>query len=168
MARQVDVQPVFNRQVRLHDYRHHHHPLPSSPLILNRFIYNPDLILFCWFLILQLISELSDTVTACLVDITDVSSGLSFSDIPTAPDVDELLLRQQLSAELGPSSALSTLATSLFRDLESDLRKVVANADKAAIRSIVAYSETGTEQIKRILRGCFGGLSSMRRRSWRI
>lgn len=96
LARQVDVQPVFNR---------------------------------------QLISEMSDTVAACLLDITDLSTGLKVE----RPAVDDIVFTHQLSIEgtpgLGP-----------FRDLESNLRQAVANADTEAIREIVHYSDTLSQQ----------------------
>ncbi|KAF8665648.1 hypothetical protein AX16_000103 [Volvariella volvacea WC 439] len=91
LTRQVDVQPVFNR---------------------------------------QLISELADAVTACLMDLTDLSSGLKFegtaaSDILTQ----QILLERSLPA--GP-----------YYDLEVNLRTAVANADNTAITDCVKLADT--------------------------
>ncbi|KAG7448928.1 uncharacterized protein BT62DRAFT_979053 [Guyanagaster necrorhizus] len=89
LARQVDVQPVFNR---------------------------------------QLISELSDTVAACLLDITDLSSGLKFEG-PGANDI----FMQQLMTERTPYN----------------LRKAVTNCVRY---SDVLSQEAGTSNnIARIL-----------------
>ncbi|KAI0069093.1 ankyrin [Artomyces pyxidatus] len=96
LARQVDVQPVFNR---------------------------------------QLISELSDTVAACLVDITDVSVGLALE----GEEVSELILNRQMTVE-------GNTQMGLFRDLENNLRKAVVNADEASVRSLVLYSDTLGQQ----------------------
>ncbi|KAI0047270.1 cyclin-dependent protein kinase inhibitor [Auriscalpium vulgare] len=96
LARQVDVQPVFNR---------------------------------------QLISELSDTVTACLIDITDVSVGLALE----GDAVSELIINRQMTVE-------GNTQIGLFRDLESNLRKAVASQDEASIRSLVTYSDTLGQQ----------------------
>ncbi|KAK0206214.1 cyclin-dependent protein kinase inhibitor [Desarmillaria ectypa] len=106
LARQVDVQPVFNR---------------------------------------QLISELSDTVAACLLDITDLSSGLKFEG-PGANDIFMQQLMTERTPYVGP-----------FHDLEKNLRKAVTSADPTAIRDCVRYSdvlsqETGTSNnVARIL-----------------
>ena len=67
----MDVQPVFNRQV---SYR------PKSPSV-------------CVSLYAQLISELADTVAACLLDLTDLSVGVQYEGA-LAEDV---ILAQQLS-----------------------------------------------------------------------
>ncbi|KAH9062010.1 cyclin-dependent protein kinase inhibitor [Lactarius vividus] len=96
LARQVDIQPVFDR---------------------------------------QLISELSDTVAACLVDITDVSSGLELEGAA----VSDLILNRQISNE-------GSTQMGLFRDLESNLRKAVLGGDQASVRSLVVYSDTLGQQ----------------------
>ncbi|TFY72077.1 hypothetical protein EVG20_g918 [Dentipellis fragilis] len=96
LARQVDVQPVFNR---------------------------------------QLISELSDIVTACLVDITDISSGAALE----GQAVNDLILNRQMSIE-------GNAQMGVFRDLESNLRKAIASADEATVKSLVAYSSTLAQQ----------------------
>lgn len=92
LARQVEVQPVFNR---------------------------------------QLISELSDTVAACLLDLTDLSVGLRHE----GPIADENLLSRELGIDhaipMGP-----------FHDLESNLRKAVSDADPDALRALVRYSDS--------------------------
>ncbi|KAJ3922734.1 cyclin-dependent protein kinase inhibitor [Lentinula edodes] len=89
LSRQVDVQPVFNR---------------------------------------QLISELSDTVASCLLNLTDLSSDSNFEG-RAANDI----FTQQILAErtfIGP-----------LHDLEKNLRKAVASADQSAIVDCVHYSE---------------------------
>ncbi|KAL4241238.1 Peroxisome assembly protein 12 [Abortiporus biennis] len=92
LARQVDVQPVFNR---------------------------------------QLIAELSDTVAACLLDFTDLTVGLKYEGHAE----EEAILKHQLnvdrSSQMGP-----------FRDLESNLRKAIADNDSTAIRDLVRYSDS--------------------------
>ncbi|ESK93719.1 cyclin-dependent protein kinase inhibitor [Moniliophthora roreri MCA 2997] len=90
LARQVDVQPVFNR---------------------------------------QLISELSDTVASCLLNLTDLSSGLKFEG-PAANDVITNQILAERIAYAGP-----------FHDLEKNLRKAVAAGDRSAVTEFVEYSE---------------------------
>ncbi|RDB20514.1 Ankyrin repeat protein nuc-2 [Hypsizygus marmoreus] len=94
LTRQVDVQPVFNR---------------------------------------QLISELSDTVAICLLDLTDLSSGLKFEG-SAANDI----FAQQITAERTPPMGP-------FRDLENNLRMAVAARDTDAIVSCVQYSDVLAE-----------------------
>ncbi|KAI0269321.1 hypothetical protein BC834DRAFT_820621 [Gloeopeniophorella convolvens] len=96
LARQVDIQPVFNR---------------------------------------QLISELSDTVAACLVDITDVSVGVEHEGAV----VSDLILNRQINSE-------GNTEMGLFRDLENNLRKAVIGEDAASVRSLVVYSDTLGQQ----------------------
>ncbi|KAI0921288.1 hypothetical protein AcW2_006306 [Taiwanofungus camphoratus] len=92
LSRQVEVQPVFNR---------------------------------------QLISELSDTVAACLLDLTDLSVGLKYE----GRIADETVLSRQLgidrNVQMGP-----------FYDLESNLRKAIIDADRTALRNLVRYSDS--------------------------
>ncbi|KAK7060213.1 phosphate system positive regulatory protein pho81 [Paramarasmius palmivorus] len=90
LARQVDVQPVFNR---------------------------------------QLISELSDTVASCLLNLTDLSSGLKFEG-PASNDVITNQIFAERVAYAGP-----------FHDLEKNLRKAVAAGDRSAVAQFVRYSE---------------------------
>ncbi|KAH8830613.1 cyclin-dependent protein kinase inhibitor [Flagelloscypha sp. PMI_526] len=90
LARQVEVQPVFNR---------------------------------------QLISELSDTVAACLVDLTDLSAGLRFEGRPE----DDIFTQQIISEHAMHSGP--------FHDLEKNLRKAIANSDATAITECVQTSE---------------------------
>ncbi|KAG1753695.1 uncharacterized protein EDB91DRAFT_412534 [Suillus paluster] len=87
LARQVEVQPVFNR---------------------------------------QLISELSDTVASCLLDITDLTAGLKLEG-PAAHDVVSFIEKNMYA---GP-----------FRDFEYDLRKAVENSDEASIKDLVHRSD---------------------------
>ncbi|KAJ7638577.1 cyclin-dependent protein kinase inhibitor [Roridomyces roridus] len=95
LARQVDVQPVFNR---------------------------------------QLISELSDTVAACLLDLTDLSSGLRFEG-SAATDILAQQIMNERPQHMGP-----------FHDLENNLRKAVAAADFTAINNCIHYSEVLAQQ----------------------
>ncbi|KAL7282475.1 hypothetical protein ACG7TL_003946 [Trametes sanguinea] len=92
LARQVEVQPVFNR---------------------------------------QLISELADTVAACLLDLTDLSVGLP-NERTVAEDV---ILSHQLNIDRSVQMAP-------FYDLESNIRKALADKDAATIRDLVRYSDT--------------------------
>ncbi|KAJ6539036.1 cyclin-dependent protein kinase inhibitor [Mycena capillaripes] len=95
LARQVDVQPVFNR---------------------------------------QLISELSDTVAACLLDLTDLSSGLRFEG-PAATDIFAQQIMNERPQQMGP-----------FHDLENNLRKAVATSDGSSIAECVRYSDVLSQQ----------------------
>lgn len=97
LARQVDVQPVFNR---------------------------------------QLISELANTVATCLLDITDLSSGLGFEG-RNASDI----FAQQILAERGPNQTYGP-----FGELEGNLRKAIAAGDPDAIKDCVRYADMFREQ----------------------
>lgn len=95
LARQVDVQPVFNR---------------------------------------QLISELSDTVAACLLDLTDLSSGIRFEG-PAATDIFAQQILNERPPHMGP-----------FHDLENNLRKAVTTSDASAITDCIHYSDVLAQQ----------------------
>ncbi|KAJ7233137.1 cyclin-dependent protein kinase inhibitor [Mycena haematopus] len=95
LARQVDVQPVFNR---------------------------------------QLISELSDTVAACLLDLTDLSSGLKFEG-SAATDIFAQQIMNERPQQMGP-----------FHDLENNLRKAVATSDTSSIAECIHYSDVLSQQ----------------------
>ncbi|KAG7097239.1 hypothetical protein E1B28_004610 [Marasmius oreades] len=97
LTRQVDVQPVFNR---------------------------------------QLISELADTVASCLLNLTDLSSGLKFEG-PAANDVITNQLIAERLAYAGP-----------FHDLEENLRKAVASGDKGAVTECIRYSELNANELE--------------------
>jgi CDK inhibitor PHO81 len=105
---------VFNRQVRL---------IPGAVHFLTDGFY-------C-----QLISELSDTVATCLLDVTDLSNGLNVEK----PAVNDLILSNQILAERGSH-------TGTFQDLENNLRNAVANTDEATIRDLVRYSDVLSSQ----------------------
>ncbi|KIP12712.1 hypothetical protein PHLGIDRAFT_133637 [Phlebiopsis gigantea 11061_1 CR5-6] len=92
LARQVEVQPVFNR---------------------------------------QLISELADTVAACLLDLTDLSVGVKYE----APATEDALFGHQLQGDV-------TAQLSLFNDLESNVRKAVEHNDTGALRDVLRYSDS--------------------------
>ncbi|KAJ6567179.1 cyclin-dependent protein kinase inhibitor [Mycena vulgaris] len=95
LARQVDVQPVFNR---------------------------------------QLISELSDTVAACLLDLADLSSGLRFEG-SAATDIFAQQIMHERPQHMGP-----------FHDLENNLRKAVTTSDTASITVCIHYSDVLAQQ----------------------
>ncbi|KAJ7228963.1 cyclin-dependent protein kinase inhibitor [Mycena pura] len=95
LARQVDVQPVFNR---------------------------------------QLISELSDTVAACLLDLADLSSGLKFEG-SAATDIVAQQIMNERPRHMGP-----------FQDLENNLRKAVAISDTSTIKECINYSDILAQQ----------------------
>ncbi|PPR02469.1 hypothetical protein CVT24_002018 [Panaeolus cyanescens] len=109
LARQVDVQPVFNR---------------------------------------QLISELSDTVATCLLNITDLSSGLKFEG-PAANDIFTQQILTDVSLPSGP-----------FRDLENNFHKALESGDKTALLDCVHYSDLLGQQS--------GGKSNVTRILWNI
>ncbi|KAJ8522978.1 hypothetical protein ONZ45_g506 [Pleurotus djamor] len=95
LARRVDIQPVFNR---------------------------------------QLISELSDTVAACLLDLTDLSSGLQFEG-SAATDIFTQQLMVERAPQMGP-----------YRDLENSLRKAVTTSDRTAVADCVRFSDSLSQQ----------------------
>ncbi|KAI0755453.1 cyclin-dependent protein kinase inhibitor [Irpex lacteus] len=95
LARQVDVQPVFNR---------------------------------------QLISELSDTVAACLLDLTDLSVGVKYES--SAPE--DPVFTRQLSGD-------TTVPHGPFSDLESSIRRAIADEDRDALTHLVQLSESLTQ-----------------------
>jgi CDK inhibitor PHO81 len=78
--------------------------------------------------LLQLISELADTVAACLLDVTDLSVGVKYE----APASEDSLFGHQLHSE--------GLQQGLFSDLESSIRKGVADNDRDAIQDVVRFS----------------------------
>lgn len=82
----------------------------------------------------QLISELSDTVAACLLDLTDLSSGLKFEGA-AANDI----LTQQIIRDITPPSGP-------LRDLEKNFRHAIINSDAAAIKDCVHFSESLGQQ----------------------
>ncbi|KAF4574677.1 ubiquitin-protein ligase peroxin 12 [Pleurotus pulmonarius] len=95
LARRVDIQPVFNR---------------------------------------QLISELSDTVATCLLDLTDLSSGLQFEG-SAATDIFTQQLMMERAPHMGP-----------YRDLENSLRKAVMTSDRTAIADCARFSDSLAQQ----------------------
>ncbi|KAH7916817.1 cyclin-dependent protein kinase inhibitor [Hygrophoropsis aurantiaca] len=96
LARQVEVQPVFNR---------------------------------------QLISELSDIVASCLLDLTDLSLGLKVEG-STGPDA----LNLQLNLER------NNMYSGPYFDFESDLRKAVENSDGTSIKDLIEHSTVLAQQ----------------------
>ncbi|TCD67694.1 hypothetical protein EIP91_012060 [Steccherinum ochraceum] len=92
LARQVEVQPVFNR---------------------------------------QLISELSDTVATCLLDLTDLSVGLKYEATSSEDPALDQRIYVNRSAQMGP-----------FRELESNLRKAIATSDVGSLRDLVRFSDS--------------------------
>ncbi|CDO68721.1 hypothetical protein BN946_scf184652.g48 [Trametes cinnabarina] len=91
LARQVEVQPVFNRQVRPGHY----------------------------------------TVAACLLDLTDLSVGLP-NERTVAEDV---ILSHQLNIDRSVQMAP-------FYDLESNIRRALADKDATTICDLVRYSDS--------------------------
>lgn len=77
----------------------------------------------------QFLSELSDTVAACLLDLTDFSAGMKYEG------TDDITISRQLSMDrsshMGP-----------FHDLESNIRKAVADGDRTTLRDLVRYSNS--------------------------
>lgn len=126
LARQVDVQPVFNRQVC--------YPFPEIQPNSNKPL-------------LKLISELADTVATCLLNITDLSSGLKFEG-PAANDI----FTQQILTE-------STLPSGPFRDLENNFRKAIATSDSTAVLDCVHYSNLMAQT---------GGMANVTRILWNV
>ncbi|CCM04807.1 uncharacterized protein FIBRA_07000 [Fibroporia radiculosa] len=92
LARQVEVQPVFNR---------------------------------------QLISELSDVVATCLLDLTDLTVGLNYE----GQLADENILSRQLGIDRNVNMGA-------FHDLESNLRRAVSDGDRNILRELVQYSDS--------------------------
>ena len=82
----------------------------------------------------QLISELSDTVAACLLDLTDLSIGLHYEG--------SLADEKIISRELGIDRTDRAVPLGPFLDLESSLRKAVADDDRDALRELVRYSDS--------------------------
>ena len=80
---------------------------------------------------MQLISELADTVAACLLDMTNLSVGLG-GELTIAEDV---ILSHQLNIDRNAQMTP-------FYDFESNLRKAVADGDRTAIADIVRYSDS--------------------------
>ncbi|KAH9938577.1 uncharacterized protein B0H18DRAFT_1081185 [Fomitopsis serialis] len=83
---------------------------------------------------MQLISEMSDTVAACLLDITDLSVGLNYEG--------SLADEKILSRELGIDRTDRNVPLGPFLDLESSLRKAVTDSDRDALRELVRYSDS--------------------------
>jgi CDK inhibitor PHO81 len=77
-------------------------------------------------LLIQLIAELSDIVSACLLDLTDLSIGTNLA----GSAVNDLMLTHQIninrSTQPGP-----------YRDLEANLLNAVKTKDEAATRELV-------------------------------
>ena len=96
---------------------------------------------------LQLIAELSDTVAVCLLDLTDLSSGLKFEG-GSASDI----FIQQIMSE-------TSLSSGPFHDLEKSLRKAIAGSDEKAIQDLVHWSEILAQQ--------HGGKTNVTRILWK-
>lgn len=96
LSRQVDVQPVFNR---------------------------------------QLIAELSDVVTQCLMDLTDLTVGLDSG----GSIVNDMILTHQIALE-------RTHRMSPYYDLETRLRNAIRDSDTSTIRELVQQSDSVLSQ----------------------
>jgi CDK inhibitor PHO81 len=77
---------------------------------------------------------LSDTVAACLLDLTDLSSGFKFEG-PAANDI----LTQQILSDIAPPSGP-------LRDLEKNFHHAILNSDAVAIKDCVNFSENLGQQ----------------------
>ncbi|KAG6831882.1 hypothetical protein H0H92_006999 [Tricholoma furcatifolium] len=93
----------------------------------------------------QLMSELSDTIAICLLDLTDLSSGLKFEG-SAANDI----FTQQIPAERSPPMGP-------FRDLENNLRNAVTARQTSTITECARYADAlsqgsgGKQIVSRIL-----------------
>lgn len=120
-----------------------------SPSSIDRLEFTTIARVFAHFsLFTQLISELADTVAACLLDLTDLSSGLNFEG-PGANDIFTQQLMIERTPYVGP-----------FRDLEKNLRQAVSSADPTAVTDCVRYSEVLTQEE--------GGLTNVTRILWSV
>lgn len=98
--------------------------------------------------LLQLISELADTVATCLLNITDLSSGLKFEG-----SVENDIFTQQILTEITPPPGP-------FRDLESNFHKALAALDTKAVVDCVHYSDLLAQQL--------GGKVNVTRILWNV
>lgn len=96
LSRQVDVQPVFNR---------------------------------------QLIAELSDVVTQCLMDLTDLTIGFDTG----GSIVNDMILTHQIALE-------RSHRMSPYHDLETNLRNAIEVSDANAVRELVHQSDSVLSQ----------------------
>lgn len=126
LARQVEVQPVFNRQVCL-----------------------PTISLGHELTLPQLITEFSDTVAACLLNLTDTNVPIS-SALQNELSLHNSVLNAQLLRE-------PLTRSRVFLDLEDNMRRAVADNDAAAVQhALVTANELvgapdGKTYIARIL-----------------
>lgn len=97
---------------------------------------------------MQLISELSDTVATCLLNITDLSSGLKFEG-SSANDIFTQQILTDVSLPSGP-----------FRDLENNFHKALDSRDTTALLDCVHYSDLLGQQT--------GGKNDVTRILWNI
>jgi CDK inhibitor PHO81 len=82
-----------------------------------------------FFLSGKLIAEMADTVATCLLDVTDLSSGLKFEGRAANDPFTQLILTEPL-AYRGP-----------FRHLENSLHNAVAASDKPNILELLQYMD---------------------------
>jgi CDK inhibitor PHO81 len=79
----------------------------------------------------QFISEISDTVAACLLNLTDLSTGVQFEDPSIA----------NLAGEKSPvDSKVSPHIGGPFRDLETNFRAALAESDESAIHDLIRFA----------------------------
>lgn len=88
-------------------------------------------------------------MATCLLNITDLSSGLKFEG-PAATDIFTQQILTELTSPSGP-----------FRDLEKNLRKALASSDSAALRDCVHYSDLMAQQSA-------GGKTNVTRILWKV
>lgn len=98
---------------------------------------------------MQLISELSDTVALCLLDLTDLSTGLKFEG-SSAADIFSRQLSAERTAHMGP-----------YHDLQSDLKKAVGAHDQTLIEDLVHYSDLLAQEPN-------GGRTNVARILWKV
>ena len=84
---------------------------------------------------MQLIAELSDIVSSCLLDMTDLSIGTNLA----GSAVNDLMLTHQItmsrSSQIGP-----------YRDLEANLLNAVKMKDDAATRELIRQADVLRQQ----------------------
>lgn len=98
-----------------------------------------------------MISELADTVAICLLDLTDLSSGLAFEGAA----VNDVILSKE---------ATHRTITGAFYDLQKDLQLAILSNDEALIKELVKYAEVLARQdgMKS------GGTTNVTRILWRV
>lgn len=92
---------------------------------------------------------MSDTVAICLVDLTNLSSGIKFEGT-SSTDIVSQQLNLERNAHMGP-----------FYDLQSDLLKAVGSSDQVVVKYLVRYSEILAQEQT-------GGKTNVTRILWKV